>query len=193
MNAKQNLRTLTLTAVLCAIGIIIPLISPVRITLEPASFTLASHVAIFIAMFLAPSIAVFVSVGTTLGFLIAGFPIVIVFRAATHVIFAFCGAMVLKKKPGVLDSIPSMLLFSFLIACLHGLCEVLVVLPFYFGNSLPPEQYAQSFFVSVVMLVGVGSVIHSMVDFAIAWLVWKPLRRMKMFSKNQGFPARPVS
>ena len=52
MNSKLNTKEIIMAALLCAIGIMIPMISPIKIVLEPASFTLASHVAIFIAMFI---------------------------------------------------------------------------------------------------------------------------------------------
>ncbi len=52
MHSKTNTFNLALTGMLIAVGIVIPLFSPVKIILEPASFTLASHVAIFIAMFI---------------------------------------------------------------------------------------------------------------------------------------------
>ena len=55
MNRSNNVLHLTMTALLVAIGILIPAISPVKIPLGPAgSFTLASHVAIFLAMFISP-------------------------------------------------------------------------------------------------------------------------------------------
>ena len=41
-----------------------------RITIGPASFTLASHVPVFIAMFISPVVAIAVSLGTGFGFLI---------------------------------------------------------------------------------------------------------------------------
>ena len=69
--SSQKLYRLVVAALLCAVGILIPMFSPIKITIEPASFTLASHVAIFLAMFVSPSIAVAVSVGTTLGFFLA--------------------------------------------------------------------------------------------------------------------------
>ena len=34
------------------------------------------------------------------------------------------------------------------------------------------------FFVSVVLLVGVGTVVHSMVDYGIASVIWSPLRQV---------------
>ena len=44
MQSKTNTFNLALTGMLIAVGIVIPLFSPVKIILEPASFTLASHV-----------------------------------------------------------------------------------------------------------------------------------------------------
>ncbi len=81
---NKKLYNMLIAAMLSAIGIIIPLFSPVKILLEPASFTLASHVAIYIAMFISPGVALSVAAGTTLGFLLAGFPPVVVVRAASH-------------------------------------------------------------------------------------------------------------
>lgn len=176
--SSQKLYRLVVAALLCAVGILIPMFSPIKITIEPASFTLASHVAIFLAMFVSPSVAVAVSVGTTLGFFLAGFPITIVMRAASHIIFAIAGSLYLQKHADAAlhPSKPANLLFSFLIGVLHGLCEVLIILPFYFGGSMAAYQ-AKGFFVSVVLLVGIGSVIHSMIDFAIASVIWAPLRQ----------------
>lgn len=184
MNMTTRVHRLTLAAVLCAIGIIIPIVSPLKIILEPASFTLASHVPIFIAMFISPITALSVSVITALGFLFGGFPIVIVLRAATHVIFALVGALMLRNRSQWLESIPKMLLFSFVLACIHAICEVIVVTPFYVGNSLKDAFYTQGFMVSVILLVGVGTIVHSMVDFFIAFLVWKPLRKMKALQQS---------
>ena len=182
MQTTINVKKMTIAAVLCAIGILIPIISPVKILLEPASFTLASHVAIFIAMFISPVTAVVVSLATTLGFFIYGFPLVVVLRAATHVIWAFVGAYILKKKPNLIDSLPQMLLFSFLIACLHSICEMAVVTPFYFSNGMTEGYYAKGYVTSVLLLVGAGTIVHSMVDFAISLLIWKPLRKTRIFS-----------
>ncbi len=94
MSGKPGLRTMITAALLCAVGIVIPLFSPIKIVMEPASFTLASHVALFVAMFISPFTAAVVTVGTTLGFLLGGFPIVIVARAATHIVFVLIGAVV---------------------------------------------------------------------------------------------------
>ena len=72
---------------------------------------------------------------------------------------------------------PQTLLFSFLIGILHGVGEVLIILPFSFGGSMAAYE-AKGFFVSVILLVGVGTVVHSMVDYGIASVIWSPLRQV---------------
>jgi len=67
MNSHQT-RNLVISALLCAVGIIIPMFSPLRFVIEPASFTLGSHIATFIAMFISLPVAIAVSLGTSLGF-----------------------------------------------------------------------------------------------------------------------------
>lgn len=170
---------ITIAAILIAVGIIIPIFSPLKIPLYPASFTLASHVAVFIAMFVSPVVAGSVAIGTTIGFLLGGFPIVVVLRAATHLVFALGGAFYLQKHPYTLNSVPKSLTFSFLIGLLHAACEVVVCTLFYFGGALDTGNYETGFIVSIVLLVGVGSVIHSMVDFAIAQLIGNVLIRQR--------------
>ena len=132
----SKVQRLTISALLIAVGILIPLFSPIKLVLEPASFTLGSHVAIFIGMFISPVVAISVAVGTTFGFFIGGFPIIVVLRAATHVIFAGIGALILEKRPKILSSTKNTILFSFLIGLLHAACEVVVVMFFYFASGM---------------------------------------------------------
>ena len=49
-------------------------------------------------MFLSPGVGIIVSLGATVGFFVAGFPLVIVFRAFTHVLFAYIGGKIIKKR-----------------------------------------------------------------------------------------------
>ena len=170
---KNYVSNIVLSALLCSIGIIIPTFSPYKIILEPASFTLGSHIAIFLAMFISPSVAFTVSVGTTLGFLLGGFPIVIVFRAATHVVFALTGALLLRKNPTLIKTPAKTVLFALGIGIIHAVCEVFVVMPFYFGNNMASAYYAKGFMISVLLLVGLGTVVHSIVDFTMSIIIWK--------------------
>jgi len=179
---NQHIMKLTMSALLIAMGVIIPMFSPVRIVLEPASFTLASHVVIFIAMFISPTVAVSVALGTTIGFFLGGFPIIIVLRASTHVIFATAGAFYLHrviKKP---LSAVKLRVFSFVIAIIHALGELVVVSIFYFGGNVSPVHFEQGFLMSVLLLVGLGSVIHSMVDFEIAHFIALPIKKQRKIS-----------
>lgn len=194
MHTPSKIQTMTATALLIAIGIIIPFFSPLRIVLEPASFTLASHVCIFLAMFISPLTAAAVSVGTTLGFFLGGFPLVVVLRAGSQIIFALVGAFLLKQRPNILQGAAKTQLYSFGIALLHAAAEMLVVTFFYFGGGMGTAYYAQGFVVSVLLLVGVGTVVHSMVDFLISLLILKALSRQKqlaaLFRYSPYIPAR---
>ena len=181
-----QLQTMVIAALLCAIGIVIPMFAP-KIILGPVSFTLASHVAIFIAMFISPPVALAVSLVTTTGFFFAGFPIVIVLRALTHVVFALTGAFILKKSPKILASFASSTVFGLFLALIHAVCEIIVVTFFYFGNSLSKEFYSNGYFLSVIALLGFGTIIHSMIDFGIAALVWKPVTHVVQIPYNAKF------
>lgn len=172
MNNRTNTKAVVMSALLCALGIIIPMFSPIKLILEPASFTLGSHIAIFIAMFISPSTAVFVTLGTSIGFLLGGFPIVVVARAFSHLLFVSFGSIYLSKNKYVISSIKSSIGFSFIMGLLHAIGEVLVVIPFYFGSSLTQGYYEQGFTTSVLLLVGLGTVIHSMFDLGLSVYIW---------------------
>jgi niacin transporter len=174
---KGNSATrLALTGLLIAIGIAIPMIMPIKFVLEPASYTLASHVAIFIAMFISPGTAFAVALGTTIGFFLGGFPIVVVLRAASHVVFSVVGGLLFRKNSIASISALRLRLFSFLLGLIHASCEFAVVSVFYFGGNMGAAYYQQGFIWSVLLLVGLGTLIHSMVDFEIANAVTYPLR-----------------
>lgn len=177
MRQQEKIKTMVISALLCAIGIIIPMFAP-KIVLGPASFTLASHVPIFIAVFISPIVAVSVALITGVGFLLAGFPIVIVLRALTHIVFALVGALILKKRGNLLSSFATSIPFGLGIGVIHAACEVLVVTWFYLGGGMGGANYQYGYFVSVVVLVGLGTVVHSMVDYFIAVFLWKPLQRV---------------
>ena len=185
MNKRNNskIKSMTLAGLLCALGIIIPMVAP-KFVLEPASFTLASHVPVFIAMFISPSVAISVSLITGLGFLISGFHLVIVLRAFTHVIFAALGSFMLKKNGRIFLSFNSTVLYGILVSVVHAVCEVVVVAAFYWGNSMTDIYYEKGFLTSVILLVGLGTVVHSLVDFSISLFVWKPLQHIITIPAN---------
>lgn len=180
---SDQIAKLVIAALLCAVGILIPMYSPIKIFLEPASFTLGSHIAIFVAMFVSPFVAVSVALGTTLGFFLAGFPVVVVMRAASHLLFALIGAVILQKKPDILHSRSKSTVFALGVSVIHGLSEIVTVLPFYIGSSMSEAYYAKGFVVSVVLLVGVGTVIHSLIDFIMARAIFKQLGSARILKR----------
>lgn len=106
---SKNINQLVLAGVLCGIGIVVPMLMP-KIVIGPMSFTLASHVAIFIAMFISPKLAAVVCLGTTLGFFMTT-PVIIALRAASHICFALLGAVLIRKIPEIIEKpLPSTVL-----------------------------------------------------------------------------------
>jgi len=160
----SNVFQLTASAVLIAIGILIPMVAP-RIVIGPASYTLASHVAIFIAMFISPKVAIAVTIGTTVGFFFGGFPLIIVLRAASHLVWAWPGAVYLSRIDKFKISFVKLRVFSFVIAIIHGIAELAAVIFFFFGSGGFPEGMGIMW---TLGFIGLGTVIHSMVDLEIA-------------------------
>ena len=173
MNQKR-IYEMVITAMLIAVGIVIPSFMP-KIVIEPMSFTLASHTAIMIAMFISPTSAALVALGTTLGFLLTGLPIVIVLRALSHVVWAYVGALYLFKNKEIVNQPINFFIYNLAVGILHGLLEVIISSIMYFSNALAPAIYESSFMYSILLLVGIGTIVHSMVDFYIAWFVNKAI------------------
>lgn len=170
MKSHKHMQVFVLASLLIAVGTIIPMLMP-KIIIGPMSFTLASHVAVMIAIFISPAVAIAVSLGTVLGFFMAGFPFVVVLRALTHVIWAYLGAQYAKKNPQIFEKPLKTLQFNIVIALIHALGEMIIVMPFYYGNGMD----MQTFMYMIFGLVGLGTVIHSSIDFCLTLPVWKAL------------------
>ena len=151
MKPKSKNQFMTLTAFLTALAIVIPLVMPIKIVIPPASFTLASHVAIFLAMFISPLMTVIVVLGSTIGFFMSGLPFIITLRALSHLLF-----------------------FNFVLALIHAFGEVVVCILFYTTTAYP----ANAFYI-LFGLVGFGTIVHSMVDFVIAKFVYQALKKIR--------------
>jgi len=169
MKPKKRIQEMTFAALLTAIAILIPSIMPIKLIIPPASYTLGSHVPIFLAMFISPWVAAFVILASSLGYFMAGYPIVVVFRAF------FLGALYLKKFPQTIENHKSSLLFNFVLGLIHALGEVLACVIFY---SVTGEDFQKLFYVLFV-LVGFGTIIHSMIDYVIALTIFKSIRKIR--------------
>lgn len=177
MTSNKKSTVISFSALLIAIGILIPIISPVKIIIEPASFTLASHVPIFIGLFISPAIGAAVSLGTAAGFFLGGFPLTVVLRALSHVIFALIGGKFVYYHPNVLEKKINSFFFSLFLGLVHAVSEVMIVSLFYISGQSAPEDYSNGFFFSIFLLIGVGTVVHSMIDFSISKIVWTSLKK----------------
>lgn len=154
----KNIKKLTYSGLLTALAIVIPLtFGFLKVQIGPFSATLASHVPVFIAMFLGPFAAVLVGVGSALGFLISA-PAVVAARAFMHTFVGLAGAVLLKRGVS----------FSKVVAItapIHAILEAISVIPFGF------TMY------KVLMVVGVGTFLHHMVDGVIAFVLIKALSK----------------
>lgn len=169
MQLKTKTSMITQAALLTAIGILIPMMMPIRIVIGPASFTLASHVPTMLAMFISPAVAAVVSAGTSLGFFLAGFPIVIVLRAASHIVFTVLGAAYLKQRSKPLNSLVNLSAFNIILNLIHALAEVIVV------TLITGLSFDVNYLYSIILLVGVGTLLHGIIDFVLAFLLAESL------------------
>ena len=159
MNSSMY-RNLTITALLMALAIMIPYCDAFESCDSTGIVYIGESVPIFLAMFLSRKMAACVVIGSTLGFFVAGFPIVIVMRAASHIIFALMGAYYIKHHPGVLTGALSFVAFNLACAIVHAIGEVLACLLFYTTTTMPNIDLIYVVFV----LVGGGTIVHSLVD-----------------------------
>ena len=152
-------RELVLTAILIAFALIIPLyFGFLKVYIPPFSATIASHVPVMLAIFISPLSAILVGLGSTVGFWMTLGP-VIAARASSHIVFGGLGAWLFRRGVKPWQALLAML-------PVHAVMESLIVLPF--GFSL-----YEGFIV-----VGIGTVLHHLVDMAITLALLRPLGGM---------------
>lgn len=181
MRRHLQVYRMAVAAMLVAVGILIPMVMPIKVYIPPMSFTLASHVAIFLAMFISPGMAAVVSLGTTLGFVLSGLPLDVWVRALTHLVWAVGGALWLRRFPETLTKPVSAVLFCLAVAVIHAGLEWLSVMLLFFGGTVSSMSQAigDKGYLYTFLLVFGGSTVHSCVDFVLAQLVWLPLRKVR--------------
>jgi len=184
LNHRKELITLLISGVLSAIGLVIALYMPARIAVGPATYTLASHVVIFIAMFISPKSAFLVSGAVSIGFFAYLGPVV-GFRALSHMIWAVPGALFLKRFPSYHTNIPKSILFNIIIAIIHGIIEALVVMVIFFGGWWDINTRDTNIWVFLVVFLAVGGAVHSIIDFMIAQLITHRLDFEIIFNNHE--------
>lgn len=173
---KNSVQQLTLSALLIALGVLIPLVMP-SIIIGPASFTLASHVPLFVAMFFSPRMAATVALGTAFGFLLTA-PVIIALRALSHLVFAVLGALYLQKWPQIVKQPKKFQLYNVVIAFIHATVEMLVVAAFFLLGGSAQVSYDGSMLMLLFGFIGIGGFLHSLIDYNIAFFIVNPLSKV---------------
>ena len=160
MNNKT--KQMIYAALLTALAIIIPVqFGFLKVYLPPFSATLASHVPMFMAMLISPMVAIVVGVGSGIGFLFAGMPMPIVFRALTHVLVGYVGAKIIQKSRNYKKA-------AIITAPIHGLAEAIVVIPFV-GFDI----------YQLLVVMFICGMIHHFIDSVIAYAITKAVAKAK--------------
>lgn len=158
---KSKINGLVYAALLTAMAIVIPTsFGFLRIQIPPFTATIGSHVPMFIAMIISPATAAFVGVGSAIGFLITS-PLVVAARAFTHVFVGVLGAAFIERDLSLFKTI-------IITAPLHGALEAVIVMPFGFT------------WYNMLVVVGVGTIIHHLIDGLVAYAIIKALDRAKV-------------
>ena len=161
----MNTKKLTIAALLTSLAIVIPFAVFFKVMVPPFSATLGSHVPMFIAMLLGPEAAIMVGLGSALGFFLTLGPIIGA-RAAMHIIVGVVGAGLIKRGM-------SFGKVAIITAPIHGLLEMLVIIPFVDFDLH-----------NLLIITGVGTVLHHAVDAFIAYVIINILQKSETISAS---------
>lgn len=167
---NKRTKELVLAAILTAFSIIITY-SPVKLVLPAFTLTIASHVATLLAMLISPWVAVMTVIGSCIGFAMtipAPNSIIVIARAASHIIFALVGIKMISA--GKLNIVLVVLITGVLHALAEGIA-VFALTPI----ILPGEAAAVGAGIAVV-----GTFVHHLIDCAICVPVALALDRAKI-------------
>ena len=166
---------MTIAGLLTALTILIPIMfSPIRIPVGLTfTATLAVHAPILIAMFISPWAAAFVAIGSAIGFFFSA-PLVVAARAATHVIFAVAGAIMVQKMRG--NGMSKLILVWLVTMALHAVFEAIV------AGSMTYFAFEHPFYIAQAeaFTTGVGTLIHHSVDYVIMLVILAALSKAKL-------------
>ena len=176
MNKKT--KELVLAAILTALSILITY-SPVKLVLPFFTLTIGAHVPTLIAMFISPWVLIMTVIGSCLGFFMtipAPNSIIVVTRAATHILFALAGYGLIKK-----DKLP-LFLIILLTAVIHAVSEGLAV---YILTPLILQSETAAGTAGVIALS--GTFVHHLLDSVICIPILIALKKAKVIKINRNF------
>lgn len=172
MNNKT--RELVLAAILTALAIIITY-SPVKLNLVFFTLTIGAHVPTMLAMFISPWVAVMTVIGSCIGFFMA-IPspnnLLVVARAALHIIFVCVGMKMLKKNANIF-------LVIIVTSLLHSFAEGIIV---YLLTPVIIQDTETAPLVAGWIALA-GTFVHHYIDSAITAPILFALVRAKLIAK----------
>lgn len=167
----MKIKKITISAVLTAISIIIPMICP-KVVLPLFTATLMAHVPIMIAICISTDVAVMVTIGTSVGFAFAysSMPLGYV-RSFTHIFFVIIACYLLNKKINIF-------IIIVLSGIIHAISETIVIC-FLF---LPESQNNPSviLFISLCLC----AFLHHIIDSICTSFLVIPLKKVKLIKRN---------
>lgn len=179
MNKKT--REMVMAAILTALSILITY-SPVKLQLPFFTLTLGAHVPTMLAMFISPWVTVMTIIGSCIGFFMvipAPSSIIVVTRAATHLVFALAGMKMIK------DGKINPFLIILITALLHSITEGLAVY-----ILTPVVLTAETAALSAAGIAFAGTFVHHFIDCAICAPILIALGKAKMIHIPQSFKLR---
>ncbi len=172
---RMDTKKIVISALLVGLAVVIPYISLPVLPIPEFSVTLFAHVAILIAMFLGVEVSILAALGSVLGFYLKGMPLVVVMRAASHILFLIVGAVLLRKWK---DKNWSVYVTGAVTGVIHALCEAVVV-AFWFQSSA----------VSTTFSVGVPIFfLHHCFDYTMAVIIYSALTRARLIKSAVRLP-----
>lgn len=176
-------KNMVMAAILTALSLLITY-SPVKLVLPAFSLTLGSHVPTMLAMFISPWVTIMTIIGSCIGFFFvipAPNNLIVVARAALHIIFALSGYYMVKSKK------VNIFVIIVVTALLHAAAEGLAV--YLMTPIILPENASASLGLAEVAFV--GTVVHHFIDCAITAPVLAALMKAKMIHTDIQWKAMP--
>ncbi|MBO5060572.1 MAG: ECF transporter S component [Clostridia bacterium] len=178
MNKKT--REMVLAAILTALSILITY-SPVKLVLPFFTLTLGAHVPTLLALFISPWVVAMTVIGSCIGFFMtipAPNSIIVVTRAATHIIFALVGTKMIK------DGKLNPFIIILVTAILHSVAEGIAV--YVLTPIILPGEVA----LTAACIALAGTFVHHLLDCAITAPILIALSKAKIVHIPANFKIR---
>jgi len=175
---NKRTKEMVMAAILTALSIIITY-SPVKLVLPFFTLTVGAHIPTLIAMFISPWVTAMTVIGSCIGFLMtipAPSSIIVVTRAATHIVFALVGYNLIKKNLLPLYAV------ALITAVIHALFEGLSV------YILTPLVITGDTTATAAAGIAIaGTLVHHILDSAICIPILIALKKAKIIKLQRNF------